>query len=185
VTAFFRRRVPEAELAFDLAAERFAAVVAGAASYGGAGPAAAWLYGIARNSLRRRSEQVMRWAERRLAEFRDTAPGLQTLWVTARERRRASGSRTPVRPGQPLRPGVLFSSSVGRRHRSIYVAIADRRATDVRVRTKHPGRVRCVPRRVAVRQGFYAIVLPAGTGPVDLREVSADGATLRALTLRR
>jgi DNA-directed RNA polymerase specialized sigma24 family protein len=40
VTAFFRRRVPEAELAFDLAAERFAAVVAGAASYGGAGPAA-------------------------------------------------------------------------------------------------------------------------------------------------
>jgi DNA-directed RNA polymerase specialized sigma24 family protein len=30
----------------------------------------------------------------------------------------------------------------------------------------------------------YAVVLPAGTGPVDLREVTADGATLRVLTLR-
>jgi RNA polymerase sigma factor (sigma-70 family) len=52
VIAFFRRRVPDPELAFDLAAETFAAVVIGAGSFGGDGPAVAWLYGIARNKLR-------------------------------------------------------------------------------------------------------------------------------------
>jgi hypothetical protein len=131
-----------------------------------------------------RSEQVKRWAERRLAQLRDTAPGLQTLWVSALERGRAGGSGTPVRPGQPLHPGLLFSGGVGRRHRRIYVGIADGGASGVLLRTKHRGRLRGVPRRVAVNQGFYAVVLPAGTGPVDLREVTADGATLRVLTLR-
>lgn len=52
VVAFFRRRVPDGELAFDLAAETFAAVVSSAYSYDGDGPAAAWLFGIARNKLR-------------------------------------------------------------------------------------------------------------------------------------
>ncbi|MDX6702943.1 MAG: hypothetical protein QOF26_3169 [Baekduia sp.] len=52
VIAFFRGRVPDPELAFDLAAETFAAVVIGASSFGGDGPAAAWLFGIARNKLR-------------------------------------------------------------------------------------------------------------------------------------
>jgi len=52
VVAFFRRRVPDGELAFDLAAETFAAVVSSAHAYEGDGPAVAWLYGIARNKLR-------------------------------------------------------------------------------------------------------------------------------------
>jgi RNA polymerase sigma factor (sigma-70 family) len=52
VVAFFRRRVPDAELAFDLAAETFAVVAARADTYDGSGPPAAWLYGIARNKLR-------------------------------------------------------------------------------------------------------------------------------------
>ena len=52
VVAFFRRRVPDGELAFDLAAETFAAVVTSAGTYDGSGPPAAWLYGIARNKLR-------------------------------------------------------------------------------------------------------------------------------------
>jgi RNA polymerase sigma factor (sigma-70 family) len=68
VVAFFRRRVPDAELAFDLAAETFAAVVISAGSYGGDGPAAAWLYGIARNKLREslRRGRVENNARRRL-----------------------------------------------------------------------------------------------------------------------
>jgi RNA polymerase sigma factor (sigma-70 family) len=68
VVAFFRRRVPDAELAFDLAAETFAAVVISAGSYGGDGPAAAWLYGIARNKLREslRRGRVEHDARRRL-----------------------------------------------------------------------------------------------------------------------
>ena len=52
VVAFFRRRVPDAELAFDLAAETFAVVAARADTYDGSGEATAWLYGIARNKLR-------------------------------------------------------------------------------------------------------------------------------------
>lgn len=52
VIAFFRRRVADPELAFDLAAETFAAVVVSASSYAGDGVVAAWLYGIARNKLR-------------------------------------------------------------------------------------------------------------------------------------
>lgn len=52
VVAFLRRRVPTPELAFDLAAETFAAVVDGAAGHRGDGPGAGWIYGIARNKLR-------------------------------------------------------------------------------------------------------------------------------------
>jgi predicted RNA polymerase sigma factor len=52
VVAYLRRRVPEPELAFDLAAETFAVVVARAGSYDGSGPPVAWLFGIARNKLR-------------------------------------------------------------------------------------------------------------------------------------
>jgi RNA polymerase sigma-70 factor (ECF subfamily) len=52
VVAFFRRRVPDGELAFDLAAETFAVVAARAGAYDGTGEPAAWLYGIARNKLR-------------------------------------------------------------------------------------------------------------------------------------
>lgn len=52
VVAFLRARVRDPEVAFDLAAETFAAVVVSAARYqpGGA-PAAAWLLGIARHKL--------------------------------------------------------------------------------------------------------------------------------------
>jgi RNA polymerase sigma-70 factor (ECF subfamily) len=69
VVAFFRRRVPTPELAFDLAAETFAVVVTSAGSYAGDGPAAGWLYGIARNKLRDslRRGQVEASARARLA----------------------------------------------------------------------------------------------------------------------
>jgi RNA polymerase sigma factor (sigma-70 family) len=52
VVAFLRRRVPDPELAFDLAAETFAVVAARADTFDGSGEPAAWLYGIARNKLR-------------------------------------------------------------------------------------------------------------------------------------
>jgi RNA polymerase sigma factor (sigma-70 family) len=52
VVAYLRRRVPEPELAFDLAAETFATVVTSAHTYKQEGPPAAWLFGIARNKLR-------------------------------------------------------------------------------------------------------------------------------------
>lgn len=53
VTAYFRARVSEPELAYDLAAETFAAVVSAASRFDPArGSAAGWLFGIARNKLR-------------------------------------------------------------------------------------------------------------------------------------
>jgi RNA polymerase sigma-70 factor (ECF subfamily) len=52
VLAFFMRRTGDRELALDLAAETFAAVVVSAGTYGGDAPPVAWLFGIARNKLR-------------------------------------------------------------------------------------------------------------------------------------
>jgi RNA polymerase sigma-70 factor (ECF subfamily) len=53
VTGFHLRRTRRPELAFDLTAETFAAVVVGLSDFDPArGPATAWLYGIAANKLR-------------------------------------------------------------------------------------------------------------------------------------
>ena len=52
VIAYFRRRVASAELAADLTAETFAAALEGRRRFAPErGPAAAWLYGIARRQL--------------------------------------------------------------------------------------------------------------------------------------
>jgi RNA polymerase sigma factor (sigma-70 family) len=68
VVAFFQRRVGDRELAFDLTAETFAAVVVSAGSYSGDAPPVAWLFGIARNKLREslRRDRVADGARRRL-----------------------------------------------------------------------------------------------------------------------
>jgi RNA polymerase sigma factor (sigma-70 family) len=68
VVAFFARRVGDRELAFDLTAETFAAVVVSAGSYNGDAPPVAWLFGIARNKLREslRRDRVQDAARRRL-----------------------------------------------------------------------------------------------------------------------
>jgi RNA polymerase sigma factor (sigma-70 family) len=68
VVAFFARRVGDRELAFDLTAETFAAVVVSAGTYSGDAPAVAWLFGIARNKLREslRRDRVADAARRRL-----------------------------------------------------------------------------------------------------------------------
>jgi RNA polymerase sigma factor (sigma-70 family) len=58
VFRYFYRRVRDAELAADLSAECFAAALLGAARFrGGDAPAVAWLFGIARNLLRRSAEK--------------------------------------------------------------------------------------------------------------------------------
>ncbi len=68
VVAFFWRRVGDRELALDLSAETFAAVVVSAGAYAGEGPPVAWLFGIARNKLREslRRDRVADAARRRL-----------------------------------------------------------------------------------------------------------------------
>jgi RNA polymerase sigma factor (sigma-70 family) len=68
IVAFFKRRVGDRELAFDLTAETFAAVVVSAGAYSGDGSPVAWLFGIARNKLREslRHDRVADAARRRL-----------------------------------------------------------------------------------------------------------------------
>jgi DNA-directed RNA polymerase specialized sigma24 family protein len=59
VLAFFRRRVPDGELAMDLAAETFAAALGSVASFvPGDEPATAWLFAIARH---RSLSTIMLW----------------------------------------------------------------------------------------------------------------------------
>lgn len=63
VLAFFRRRTPGPEEAFDLAAETFAAALAAVPRFQpGPEPPRAWLFAIARNKL---SESVRRCRSRR------------------------------------------------------------------------------------------------------------------------
>jgi RNA polymerase sigma factor (sigma-70 family) len=70
ITGFHRRRVGSAEVAFDLTAETFAAVVTGLDGYDAArGSARGWLFAIAANELRQalRRRQVEDRARRELA----------------------------------------------------------------------------------------------------------------------
>jgi RNA polymerase sigma-70 factor, ECF subfamily len=73
VIAYFRRRTGDAELAADLTAETFAAALAGRRRFAPErGPAAAWLYGIARRQLvtLHRRGHVERRARRRMGMAR-------------------------------------------------------------------------------------------------------------------
>jgi RNA polymerase sigma-70 factor (ECF subfamily) len=73
VIAYFRRRVGSAEAAADLTAETFAAALAGRRRFApDRGPAAAWLYGIARRQLVtfQRRGHVERRARRRMGMAR-------------------------------------------------------------------------------------------------------------------
>ncbi|HEU0249338.1 MAG TPA: RNA polymerase sigma factor [Solirubrobacteraceae bacterium] len=90
VLAFFRRRLCDAELAFDLTAETFAAVAVGASSWQQDAPPVAWLYGIARNKLREslRAGKVEEAARRKLGMER---VALQDGDIERVEERAASG----------------------------------------------------------------------------------------------
>ncbi len=110
VVAYLRRRVPDGELAFDLAAETFAVVAARAGSYDGSGPPAAWLYGIARNKLR---ESLRRG---RVESSARVALGLEPVALTDRdlervEERAAAGGpeleRALAALPEPIRAALL------------------------------------------------------------------------------
>jgi hypothetical protein len=130
-----------------------------------------------------RSQAVRAAADRRLMEMRDTAPGLQTLWVMVSHGKRQGGFGTGLRlrPDDTLKPGVIASGSTGRFVDSgrRYVGIADPRTARVLVDPAH-GR----SREARVHEGFYTFALPRGAGHVELREVDGSGATVRSFPLR-
>jgi len=134
---------------------------------------------------RRRAEQLLEgrsaatrdWAERRLKELRDTAPGLQTLNILSRRKgaRSTGGVGIPVRPGEPLHRGLASGS--GR----VYTGIADPRATRLELTLRTTAK----PRTVSVVYGLYAFALPRGTGRVTMQERDVAGRLLRSYSLRR
>ncbi|HVP03600.1 MAG TPA: hypothetical protein VMT10_13595 [Solirubrobacteraceae bacterium] len=130
-----------------------------------------------------RSAETLAAAQRRLAQLHDTAPGLQTLSVLAHIRGQAStgGTGLPVGPGQPLHPGLVLSAGAGK-GRDLYVGIAGPHTTRLVATTRST--MRRVPSRVPVHHGFYALILPRGTGPVRLREITASGTTARVVQVR-
>jgi RNA polymerase sigma-70 factor (ECF subfamily) len=101
VIAYFRRRVGDAELAADLTAETFAAALAGRRRFTPErGPAAAWLYGIARRQLVtfHRRGHVERRARRRMGmariELTDEMLDRVEGWPIARRRAPTTGARS-------------------------------------------------------------------------------------------
>lgn len=106
VVAFFRRRVPGPEEAFDLAAETFAAALASVPRFQpGPEPPRAWLFAIARNKLSEalRSSRIQDEARRALAmepialddeaieiiEASASAPAVELLETLTVEQRKA------------------------------------------------------------------------------------------------
>ena len=77
ILRWFRGRVPDGEVARDLLAETFAQVICGVARYRGGDDAAAvgWVWGIARNLLRRyyRNQKVEARARQRLGIVHEPA----------------------------------------------------------------------------------------------------------------
>jgi hypothetical protein len=127
---------------------------------------------------RERPPAVRQAAVRQLARFNHDARSGQTLYVFARAAgaRSGGGVGIPVHPGQPLRPGLAMFGG------SLYLGIADPRTVRVTVRAAH--RPRGLPRRLEVAQGFWAAVIPHGTGPVRLLEQAADGTIVNRVALR-
>jgi len=138
-----------------------------------------------RRARRRRAKQLLAgrsaatrdWAERRLEELRDTAPGLQTLNILSQRNgeRSTGGVGIPVRPGEPVPRGLVGGS--GR----VYTGIAEPRATRLEPILRRVPR----PRTVRVVYGLYGLALPHGTGRVTVRARDAEGLLLRTYSLRR
>lgn len=121
---------------------------------------------------------VQRSAESHLRAVRDTAPDLQTLMLQLGRTGQQgwSGAGLPVWSAHALEPRLALSGSAGK-GRSEYLAIAERRAAHVVVHAPKPF-------TVPVKQGFYGLVLPRGTGRVMLEETAADGTVVATRWVR-
>ena len=133
VLAFFRRRVPGPEEAFDLAAETFAAALASVPRFQpGPEPPRAWLFAIARHKLSEalRSSRIQDEARRALAmqpiqlddeaieilEATATAPAIELLeTLTVEQREAIEGHHLDERGYAEIAAGLRCSESVIRK----------------------------------------------------------------------
>lgn len=124
---------------------------------------------------------VRRRALAMLADAREHPASAQTLMILSLGRHGVRGTGIPVRAGRPLPTGVAFSG--GSSAATVYGGIAVPGARTVRLATRLGAR-RPLRRTIAVRERLFAFTLPAGTGPVRLRQQAAGGRTLAAQTIR-
>jgi hypothetical protein len=108
-----------------------------------------------------------------LRGYRDTIPGMQTLWILRRHSGRASGGGFPL-DGRSLPVGVVASGGGG-----AYTGIAVPGAVRVSLNGRR------LHRSFAVKDRVFALTLPAHTGPVTLRQRAAGGRVVATQTLRR
>jgi len=102
VLSFFRRRVPSAELAFDLTAETFAAALEATPRYEPRPePARGWLYGIAHNKLR----EAQRHGRADDAARREL--GMAPITLLERELVQAAARRSAAAEPMSPAPGVM------------------------------------------------------------------------------
>lgn len=114
-------------------------------------------------------------AEAVLAGYRDTVPGLQTLWIMTKfDGVNAMGGTGMPLDGGPVADGIVTSGSMG------YAGIAAPGVTSVTADGHHG-----FHRTLRVVRRFYAFRLPRGTGPIVLRERAADGRVVATRALRR
>jgi hypothetical protein len=134
---------------------------------------------------RDRPPAVRKWALWRLAQMRDTVPGLQTLYLFELDPHQpgGGGGAEAAQSGHPLRPG-LRSVMGGRDGSRLFVGITGPRAAQVIVKTRSAA-MHGHRRRVPVVQRFYAVRLPKGVGPFRLLEATADGTALHSIDLRQ
>jgi hypothetical protein len=133
---------------------------------------------------------VRRWARWRLAQMRDTVPGLQTLYVyelpvpLPPHEIAGGGTADPVRPGHPLKPGLLLVASEPGGSR-LLIGIAARNASSIRLQSSDTAAFPGPPRLAPVKEGFYAVLVPRGIGQFKLLEVADNGQTLHLVDLRQ
>lgn len=137
-----------------------------------------------------RPAAVRHWARWRLAQMRDTVPGLQTLYIyelpvpLPPHVLAGGGTADPVRPGHALKPGLpLVAGEPGGAR--LLIGIAARDAAHIQLQTRDTGAMHGLPTQVAVREGFYAVTVPHGVRRFRLIEVAADGRMLRPVDLRQ
>jgi hypothetical protein len=139
---------------------------------------------------RARSASVQGWARWRLAQMRDTVLGLQTLYIyelpvpLPAHKIAGGGTAEPVRPDQPLRPGLPLVSDEPDGAR-VLIGIATRDASHVRLQTRNTAVMQGLPTVVSIREGFYAVTVPRGVGHFKLLEIAQDGRVLRSVNLQQ
>ena len=126
-------------------------------------------------------DAVRRLARRLLADQqRRRVPRGQMLYVSLIGERGTAGAAAGVSDGRRGVPTgvILGSTSLG------YAGISVARAASVRVTTTNPRSGHPVRRTYPVRERLFAFTLPRDTGPVEVRQLAADGGTLAVQTLR-